>query len=175
MAASRACPSSTPADAPSSDDKTKEQALKVALVCSSGGHLIQLYRLERWWREHERFWVTFDTPDAVSLLDGEQVQWAHHPTTRNVPNLLKNVRLAWRLLSRERPDVVVSNGAAVAFPFFLVARARRIATVYFEVYDRVDSPTLTGRLCQPLSDLFLLQWEEQSRFYKRGRVVGPLF
>jgi len=29
-------------------------------------------------------------------------------------------------------------------------------------------------LCYPLSDLFLLQWEEQKRFYRRGRFIGPL-
>src|SRR5205814_2116835 len=110
--------------------------------------------------------------DAASLLRDERVEWAYHPTTRNVPNLLRNLRLAWRLLRRERPDVVVSDGAGVAFPFFLLARIFRAKTVYVEVYDRIDLPTLTGRLCYPLSDLFLLQWEEQKRFYPRGRMIG---
>jgi UDP-N-acetylglucosamine:LPS N-acetylglucosamine transferase len=147
--------------------------VKVILVCSSGGHLLQLHRLEPWWRRHERTWVTFDKPDARSLLEKEDVVWAYHPTTRNVPNLLRNLGLAWRVL-RRKPDLVVSTGAAIAFPFFLVARTLRIKTVYVEVYDRIDSPTLTGRLCHPLSDLFLLQWEEQKQFYPRGQVIGRL-
>jgi len=71
--------------------------------------------------------------------------------------------------------VVVSDGAAVAFPFFLVARLLRIPTVYLEVYDRIDSPTLTGRLCRPFASLFLVQWEEQCRFYPGARVIGGLF
>jgi hypothetical protein len=50
----------------------------------------------------------------------------------------------------------------------------RISTVYIEVYDRIDVPTLTGRLCERLSTLFLLQWPEQKRFYPRGQVIGPL-
>ena len=79
------------------------------------------------------------------------------------------------MLPRWRPDVVVSDGAGVAFPFFIVARLLRIPTVYLEVYDRIDSPTLTGRLCRPLSSLFLVQWEEQSRFYPGARVIGGLF
>jgi hypothetical protein len=145
--------------------------MNVALVCSSGGHLAQLYNLEKWWRGHDRFWVTFRKTDAISLLDGEDVEWAHHPTTRNIPNLLRNTRLAWRLLRRRRPDLVVSDGAAVAFPFFFVARLLRIPTVYVEVYDRI---TLTGRLCYPLSTLFLLQWEEHKSTYQRGIVIGPL-
>ena len=154
------------------EEQPASRPLRIAFVCSSGGHLIQLHRLEGWWKKHEREWVTFRTPDAVSLLGGERVTWAHHPTTRNIPNLLRNVRLAWRFLRGHHPDVIVSNGAGVAFPFFLLSRLLRMKTVYVEVYDRIDLPTLTGRLCYRLSDLFLLQWEEQRRFYPRGQVIG---
>ena len=144
------------------------------LVCSSGGHLTQLFRLKPWWEAHDRRWVTFETADATSLLGGERVVWAHHPTTRNIPNALRNLRLAWRLLRRERPDVVVSDGAGVAVPFFVVAKLTGAATVYLEVYDRIDSRTLTGRLCAPFTDLFCVQWPEQQRFYPGSVVVGPL-
>jgi UDP-N-acetylglucosamine:LPS N-acetylglucosamine transferase len=144
------------------------------LVCSSGGHLLQLHQLRPWWQHHERVWVTFQTADAVSLLRSEETVWAHHPTTRNARNALRNLFLAWRLLRRFRPDVVVSTGAGVAFPFFVASRMLRISTVYIEVYDRIDVPTLTGRLCERLSTLFLLQWPEQKRFYPRGQVIGPL-
>ncbi len=147
---------------------------RLLFVCSSGGHLAQLHRLEPWWREHDRAWVTFDKPDAVGLLAGEQVWWAHHPTTRNVPNLVRNLRLAHRVLARHRPDVVISNGAGVAVPFFLEARRRRIPTAYLEVYDRIDSPTLTGRLCRPFTDLFCVQWPEQQAFYRDSVVIGPI-
>ena len=146
----------------------------ILLVCSSGGHLGQLYNLRPWWGEFERVWVTFDKPDATSLLTDEEVVWAHHPTTRNLPNLLRNTWLAFSTLRRLRPAMVVSTGAAVAFPFFLAARMYGAKTTYIEVFDRLDSATLTGRLCYPLSDLFLLQWEEQKRVYPRGRVLGPL-
>ena len=121
--------------------------MRVLLVCSSGGHLIQLHNLKPWWERHDRLWVTFEKLDGKSLLAGERVAWAHHPTTRNLPNLVRNLALAWRLLRSYRPDVVVSSGAGVAFPFFLVARLLRQKTVYVEVYDRIDSATMTGRLC----------------------------
>jgi beta-1,4-N-acetylglucosaminyltransferase len=148
--------------------------VKVLLVCSSGGHLTQLYRLKPWWFEHERMWVTFEKADARSLLADEKVTWAFHPTTRNIPNLVRNLRLALRLMPRYRPDVIVSSGAGVALPFFLLGRLLRSRTVYLEVYDRIDSGTLTGRLCYPIADLFLLQWDEQRRCYPKGTVVGRL-
>jgi hypothetical protein len=144
------------------------------LVCSSGGHLAQLLSLRRWWEGFERSWVTFDTPDAVSLLVDESVIPAFHPTTRNIPNLFRNILLAWRTIGRLRPSLVVSTGAGVAFPFFLIAKLRGSRTAYIEVFDRIDSPTVTGRLCYPLSDVFALQWPEQRRMYPKGIVIGPL-
>ena len=148
--------------------------MKVMLVCSSGGHLAQLYRLRPWWQGHERIWVTFSGAQVESLLRDEAVVLAYAPTTRNIPNALRNLRLAVRLIHAERPDVIVSDGAGVAFPFFLVGRARRIHTVYLEVYDRISRPTMTGRLCYPLAELFLLQWHEQAIRYPRGQVIGCL-
>ena len=148
---------------------------RVLMVCSSGGHLSQLMQLRPWWEHHERWWVTFDQPDARSKLHGETMIPAHHPTTRNARNLIRNVPLAHRVLSVFRPDVVVSNGAGVALPFFAVARARRIPTVYLEVYDRIDSTTLTGRLCRPLSSRFLVQWPEQQALYPGSTLIGALY
>ena len=147
---------------------------RVLLVCSSGGHLAQLHRLDGWWRGQERAWVTFPGADAERLLADEAVYWAYHPTTRNVGNAVRNAWLAWRLLRRLRPEVVVSNGAGVAVPFFLLAKLLGVRTVFVEVYDRIDSTTMTGRLCAPLSDLFLVQWPEQQELYPRSRVLGRL-
>jgi UDP-N-acetylglucosamine:LPS N-acetylglucosamine transferase len=148
--------------------------MKVMLVCSAGGHLAQLYRLRPWWERHERTWVTFAGEQTESLLQGETVIPAYAPTTRNIPNALRNLRLALRVIRAERPDVIVSDGAGVAVPFFLVARAFGVRTVYLEVYDRISRPTMTGRMCYPLTQLFLLQWQEQTVHYPRGQVIGCL-
>ena len=144
------------------------------LVGSAGGHLAQLVRLEPWWQEHDRPWVTFDKPDARSLLAQESVIWAHHPTTRNIANLARNLVLAVHETRRLRPDLVVSTGAGVAVPFFVIAWLLRIPTVYVEVFDRVESPTLTGRLCRPFTTRFCVQWPEQQTFYRDSIVIGPL-
>jgi UDP-N-acetylglucosamine:LPS N-acetylglucosamine transferase len=148
--------------------------MKILFVCSSGGHLTQLYLLRPWWQGHQRAWVTFNDPQSRSLLRGERVWPAFAPTTRNVPNTIRNLGLAVRVLCAERPDVVISDGAGVAFPFFLIARALGVPTAYLEVFDRITMPTMTGRLCYPITNLFLLQWPEQARHYPRGQLIGCL-
>jgi UDP-N-acetylglucosamine:LPS N-acetylglucosamine transferase len=157
------------------DRAVAKSRCRVALVGSSGGHLTHLLALREFWEPLDRFWVTFDTPDAVSRLAGERTYWCHHPTNRNIPNLIRNTWLTLRVLRRERPDAIVSSGAAVAVPFFWLGRLLfRTRTVYIEVIDRIDSPTLTGRLVRPVATGVLLQWAEQRAAYPRGSLVGPI-
>ncbi len=146
----------------------------VLLVGSSGGHLAQLLALRPWWKERPRHWVTFRTTDAVSQLDGESVTWAHFPTTRNARNTLRNMRLAVRDVRALKPILVASTGAGVALPYFVVAKLAGVPTVYIEVYDRIDSRTLTARLCRPLTDVFCVQWPEQLQMYPGAVVIGHL-
>ncbi|MEM7275107.1 MAG: UDP-N-acetylglucosamine--LPS N-acetylglucosamine transferase [Actinomycetota bacterium] len=148
---------------------------RVLFVSSSGGHLSQLLQLRPWWARHERLWVTFDLPDARSKLEDETMIPAFHPTTRNLRNMLRNTPLAVRTIRGFRPDVIVSNGAGVAVPFFVVARILGVPTVYLEVYDRIDSRTMTGRLCAPLATEFLVQWPEQQALYDGSALVGPVY
>jgi UDP-N-acetylglucosamine:LPS N-acetylglucosamine transferase len=148
--------------------------MKICLVCYSGGHLFQLHILRDWWTKYERFWVTFKKADAESLLKDEKTYWAYHPATRNLFNLVRNTVLAIRILRKERPDVIVSTGAAVAVPFFYIGKLMGIKTVFIEVFDRIDSPTLTGKLVYPVADAFVLQWEEQKKSFPKGIVLGRM-
>lgn len=149
--------------------------MKACLVGSSGGHLTHLYMLKPVWQEYDRFWVTFDKEDANSLLLGEEIYYCHYPTNRNIKNLIKNSILAWRLLRKNRPDLLISSGAAVAVPFFYIAKLLRIKLIFIEVYDRINMPTLTGKLVYPIVDTFIVQWEEQIKIYPKAICLGSIF
>lgn len=118
------------------------------LVASTGGHLKQLHRL------HGRLsgvsgpfhWVTFDTPQARSLLAGESVDYVPFVGGRDPLNVARNLPKAWRILREQGADTIVSTGSAVALPFFAVARARRLHCHYIESAARIEGPSLTGRL-----------------------------
>lgn len=148
---------------------------KILFVCSSGGHLAQLLALEPWWIDHDRTWVTFDTADSLSSLRDERLVVGHYPTTRNIPNLLRNAVLAIGVLRSERPDVIVSNGAGIAVPYYWLSRLFGIPTAYIEVYDRLDSATMTARLVRPVTDLFMVQWDRQLVDNPGAVVAGPLY
>lgn len=149
--------------------------IKICLVSSSGGHLTHLYMLKPFWKDQERFWVTFDKEDARSILDGEKVYSCYYPTNRNIKNLLKNTVLAWKVLRREKPDLIVSTGAAVAVPFFYLGKFMRKKLIYIEVFDRMNKPTLTGKMVYRITDQFIVQWESMKKVYPKAVNLGNIF
>lgn len=149
--------------------------IKVCLVGSSGGHLTHLYMLKDFWKDKKRFWVTFDKKDAQSILKDEKKYYCYYPTNRNIFNLIRNTFLAIKVLKKERPDLIISSGAAVAVPFFYIGKLMGAKTVYIEVFDRIDKSTLTGKLVYPVTDKFIVQWEEMRKVYPKSINLGSIF
>ena len=149
--------------------------MKICLVGSSGGHLTHLYLLKPFWENQDRFWVTFEKEDAVSTLQGEKMYPCYYPTNRNLINLVKNTFLAYKVLKREKPDLIISSGAAVAVPFFYLGKLFGSKTVYIEVFDRIEKSTLTGRLVYPITDKFIVQWDEMKKVYPKAINLGGIF
>ena len=79
------------------------------------------------------------------------------------------------MLRKERPDLIISSGAAVAVPFFLIGKLLGTKLVYVEVFDRVDKPTMTGRMLNGIADLFVVQWPEQLQVYTHAVDLGSIF
>lgn len=153
-----------------------DKSLKIMYVGSSGGHLLELLRLQEILGElqYSAVWVTFRKPDAEHRLQGQRVYWCHYPTTRNIKNLLRNSFQAFHLLLREKPDVIVSTGAAVAVSYAWIGRLFGAKIVFVEATNRVKSPSLTGKLVYPVAHLFCVQWPKLKEAYPKAEHIGPL-
>lgn len=149
--------------------------MKICLVGSSGGHLAHLYMIKPFWKDKDRFWATFDKQDARSLLKGEKIYPMYYPSNRSIKALIINTFRAIVIMRRERPDLIISCGAAPAVPFFWFGKLMGIKTVYIEIFDRIDKPTLSGKLCYPVADVFIVEWEEMKKVYKKAINLGSIF
>ncbi|BAU13983.1 oligosaccharide biosynthesis protein Alg14 like protein [Leptolyngbya sp. NIES-3755] len=145
--------------------------MKVLLVCSSGGHFKALYQLRPYWGVHDRQWVTFQTSVTETQLEGENVDWAWSPTNRNIPNLLRNLGLAWKILRRDRPDLVISTGAGVAVPFLLLAKLFGSQTIFIESITRVNDLSLSAKLSLPFLNVLYVHWAELQHRYPKATLI----
>jgi len=150
----------------------KKKGSRLCLVCSPGGHFMQLHSLQKIWGEGPRIWVTLPAADTEVLLKEERVQWAFGPTNRNLVNLFRNLRLAFSVLRKERPDAVLSTGAGISVPFVWAARLLGIQTLFIEDLTRVSRLSLSGRLVYRIADIFLVQWPELVPRYPRAQYRG---
>lgn len=148
--------------------------MKLLLVCSTGGHLLQMMRLRAAWEGHERVWVTFDGVDSRTLLRGERVVFAHQPTNRNLTNLWRNLRLARRVLHEERPQLVISTGAGVAVPLLWLARRFGSASIHCDSITFSESLSITARLVMPFVDRLLVQWPRLADEHRKVEYWGSV-
>jgi beta-1,4-N-acetylglucosaminyltransferase len=142
--------------------------MKIALVTSHGGHLTELQELSEAWAGHDCIWITYRSRRTERL-----------PNAYLVTNIgLNPYRMIWAALkialvfARERPDLVISTGAEIAIPAFLIARILGIHSIFIEVWTRVVTPTGTGRIVYPLATRFYVQWPELLNHYGRKAEFG---
>lgn len=90
-------------------------------------------------------------------------------------HFIKIFTRAMKILSKEKPEFIITTGALIAFPFCLCAKIMRCKVIYIESFARVNNRSLTGRLVYPFADLFLVQWESLLEFYPKAKYVGGIF
>jgi UDP-N-acetylglucosamine transferase subunit ALG13 len=148
----------TPNPAPAYSARTHERTLplrpvagRVLYVASTGGHLAELNRLSaRFDALPDSVWVTFDSQQSRSVLDGRNVRFVPYVSPRDLVGTLRAFRRIFRLMRAERFDSVVSTGAAVALGAYVAAKLLRVPAVYVESVARVSGPSLTGRIVAAL-------------------------
>ena len=78
-------------------------------------------------------------------------------------------------MRKEKPDVIIASGAAVAVPFAYLGKLMGKKLIYIEVFDRIDKPTVTGKMVYPITDRFIVQWEEMKKVYPKAINLGSIF
>ncbi len=151
--------------------------MSVLLVCSVGGHLAELRRLlpRIPGIDGERTWVTFDTPQSRSVLDGEEVVFVDYTGPRDVARIARHALRAHSLLGGERSySTAISTGSGIALSFLPLARARGASCHYIESFTRPAGPSATGRALSRFPGIRLYT---QHRSWARGawRYRGSVF
>jgi beta-1,4-N-acetylglucosaminyltransferase len=148
--------------------------MKILLICSTGGHFRALQQLKPFWDSHEHSWVTFRTGPSEAALKGETVHWAFGPTNRNIPNLVRNLWFAWKVITQECPDLVISTGAGVAVPFIILAKFFGSQTAFVESITRAEELSLSARLVLPFLDVLYVHWPQLKVRYPKAELITSL-
>jgi UDP-N-acetylglucosamine:LPS N-acetylglucosamine transferase len=130
---------------------------RVLAVASSGGHWVQLRRLEPAFAGHDVAYLTTHAGHRSEVAPARFYTVADANRRDPLALVRGTVKTVW-VLVRERPDVVVSTGAA---PGYLAIRAARLVgarTAWIDSIANVEELSLSGRMASATADLCLTQW-----------------
>lgn len=146
---------------------------KICIVSSCGGHLAEVRLLRPAYENHAHFYVLNDRVLLPKDMEGK----TYFVTLfeRDVWGFLANLREAWTILRKERPDLILSAGAGVVVPFAMWAKLLGIHIVFVETLTRLQRPSLTARIMYRLADRFFYQWESLQPFFPQGECCGPIY
>ena len=152
----------------------KRKELRICLAASAGGHISQLLKLAESWNKHKTFCVTTTEVVQDKLRQFGRVYVVgecnrQHPV-RVVKVLLRCINVAFK----ERPDVVISTGAAAGCMLCIVSKMLGAKVIWIDSITNVERISLSGKMVLYIADLFLVQWPELASRYKRVEFVGAV-
>jgi UDP-N-acetylglucosamine--N-acetylmuramyl-(pentapeptide) pyrophosphoryl-undecaprenol N-acetylglucosamine transferase len=124
--------------------------VKTLFVASAGGHLEELWLLRKRFEvsSEDCMWITWETEQSRSLLQGEQRLFVKKSEPHDVRSVLGAARTAAHVLALGPWSRVISTGSLLAVPFISLARARGIPSYYIESAARVSGPSLAARVLE---------------------------
>jgi UDP-N-acetylglucosamine:LPS N-acetylglucosamine transferase len=135
---------------------------KLLAVASSGGHWTQLLRVVPALTSFEVVFVTVlqsyrsQVPDNRFYFVNDANRW------NKLRLITLAIRVAW-IIGKERPDFVVSTGAAPGYFALLFGRLFGAKTIWIDSITNIERLSMSGSLVGPHADLWLTQWPHLAR------------
>jgi len=135
----------------------KRAIRRVLAISSGGGHWIELMRIAPAFQDADTAFVTVnhayrgDAPSGRFYTVNDATRW----------NKFAAALMALRVLLivlRERPDVVVTTGAAPGYFALRFGKWIGARTIWVDSIANVDELSMSGRIAGKHADLWLTQW-----------------
>ena len=153
----------------------KERTIRICLAASAGGHLVQLLKLADTWKPYSSFCITTAQSVSRKLEKFTQKVYVVGESNRRYPwQALKVFLRCTQILIKEKPDVVLSTGAAAGCIACFIGKLLGARVVWVDSITNTERISLSGRMVRFIADLFLVQWPELAQQYKNVEYIGTL-
>jgi beta-1,4-N-acetylglucosaminyltransferase len=145
---------------------------KIGMICSPGGHLVEVLQLLEAFHDSPRFFLTYK---EKATFDLENTYYVSN-LAKSPINLIIGIIKIFFIFLKERPKILFSTGAEIAIPSFYIGKFLfRTKLIYLECSAQVYHPSVTGRWVYRITDLFLVQWKSLLPHYgPKAKYVGGL-
>lgn len=150
---------------------------KVCLISSSGGHLEQIRQLKDVYNKYNCFYVVSRTKATEAMTQKHYIV-SDLVRKNKIVMVLRMTRMMFEqfgIFLKEKPDVILTTGAAVAIPMCVIGKVFRRKVIYIESFARMTTPNKTGLLIYKFADLFVIQWEALKKYYPNAVYGGSIY
>ncbi len=154
---------------------------KVLFISSTGGHLSELLQLSPLFKKYNYYIIT--EKDKANI--GLKVKYRHKllflpygTRSKIFTYIFKYIFICFKSLYyyfKIRPKVIITTGTHTAGPMCYIGKLFGSKIIYIETYANRNTKTATGRLIYPISDLFIVQWEEMLKIYPKAVYGGSIY
>jgi len=150
------------------------KAIKICLAASSGGHLSQLLKLSDSWNGYDTFCVTTTEVIRNRLEQYGEVYVVGKCNHQHPWKVLRVLICCFKVVFREKPDVVISTGAAAGCMICFLSKIIGAKVIWIDSITNIEKMSLSGRMVRYIADLLLVQWPELAEKYKNVEFVGAV-
>lgn len=148
--------------------------MKILAVASDGGHWVELLRITRPLEKDFTLCYAGTHRNQASSVSGNVFHKISDFSRTDCYKLVAVFFQAARIMIKEKPDVVISTGAAPGGVTILVAALLRKKTVWIDSIANVRRLSLSGRIASFFVSRVYTQWKELATGSVRfaGNVLG---
>ena len=149
---------------------------KVMAIASIGGHWVQLLRIARPMEEKYEMVYVSNHPKCATMVEGQKfyqtADFSRSDAWKMIPSFFKAVRILWR----EKPDAIITTGAAPGLVFLLVGWLFRKKTIWIDSIANAEQLSASGRIASRFASRTYTQWEDlaNDRIFYAGNILGNL-
>ncbi len=146
---------------------------KLLLVASPGGHFVQLSLMADQ-LTGATFAVASTYSAKPSFIAGESYHQVTDFSRDTVYRIPQAIASCYRVLKAEKPDLVVTTGAAPGLLMVMLSRLMGIKALWIDSLANSKKLSLSGRIAKSLGINVLSQWPEVAKAEQveyKGRVI----
>lgn len=131
---------------------------KILAISSSGGHWEQMMLLRNALSGHEVIYA--NTLPGLAERNGIESAYLVDDCNRDTP--IRNIKTALqilRIVSRHRPDIIISTGAAPGIIAIAIGRFFCAKTIWIDSIANSEKLSMSGKIAGYIAHIQLTQWE----------------
>lgn len=154
---------------------------KVLFISSTGGHFDELMQLKPLFDKYDYNIITEKDKSSEELkkIYNDKIFYLLYCTRKNLFTyffkFIYNIFKSLYLYAKIKPKYIISTGTHTAVPICYIGKLFDSKIIFIETFANRNTKTLSGKLIYPISDLFIVQWEEMLEKYPKAILGGAIY